>query len=393
MPASTITPGSGAAPATPITSARLETSPSFAPNTTGRRIVLTRVSCGARGSGSSRGWRNQNSPRRAGTGAAELRCTSIGPCSGGPSTAGVGPMAPAGSCRLDPFAPGALRHTSCHGLWRPWVRCATVPHGIERLFCSVPSLPEEPMLTAPPSSADEAIAALLASPDFAPLVAAHRELEPRPPRHAPWPSAVDPRLVDALRRRGVEALYTHQAAAYEAAAARRNFVVVTPTASGKTLCYNLPVLDAVAKRRGSPGALPVPHQGAGGRPAGRAARTGGGGGTRAQDPHLRRRHAGEHPQRRSRRRPGRDHQPGHAPRRDPSSSHQVVQALREPALRRDRRAAHLPRPVRQPRRERGAPAAAHLRALRRGPDLHLRQRHHRQPPRARRSGCSRRPSI
>jgi DEAD/DEAH box helicase domain-containing protein len=108
-------------------------------------------------------------------------------------------------------------------------------------------LVEEPMLTAPPSNADQAIAMLLADPRLAPLIAAHRELEPRPPRHAPWPKGVDGRIVDALHGRGVEALYTHQAAAYEAASARRNFVVVTPTASGKTLCYNLPVLDAVAR--------------------------------------------------------------------------------------------------------------------------------------------------
>ncbi|HEX6129209.1 MAG TPA: DEAD/DEAH box helicase [Candidatus Limnocylindria bacterium] len=103
------------------------------------------------------------------------------------------------------------------------------------------------MLTAPPSNADEAIAALLASGEFAPLVAAHRIMEPRPPRHAPWPKGIDPRLVQALRGRGIEALYTHQAAAYEAASHGRNAVVVTPTASGKTLCYNLPVLDAVAR--------------------------------------------------------------------------------------------------------------------------------------------------
>ncbi len=102
------------------------------------------------------------------------------------------------------------------------------------------------MLTAPPGSADEAIAALLASPELAPLVAAHRVIEPRAPRHAPWPAGVEPRLVDALRGRGIEAPYTHQAAAYGAAAAGRNVVVVTPTASGKTLCYNLPVLGAVA---------------------------------------------------------------------------------------------------------------------------------------------------
>src|SRR5690242_6095915 len=50
-------------------------------------------------------------------------------------------------------------------------------------------------------------------------------------------------LVDALRRRGIERLYSHQADAYHAARSGRHLVVVTPTASGKTLCYNLPVLQ------------------------------------------------------------------------------------------------------------------------------------------------------
>jgi DEAD/DEAH box helicase domain-containing protein len=103
------------------------------------------------------------------------------------------------------------------------------------------------MLLERPGSPEMAIATLLADPAIAPLIAAHRELEPRPPRHTPWPADVDPRLVTALRSRGIEALYTHQAAAFEHAAGGRNLVVVTPTASGKTLCYNLPVLDAIAK--------------------------------------------------------------------------------------------------------------------------------------------------
>ncbi|MGH2429457.1 MAG: DEAD/DEAH box helicase [Candidatus Limnocylindria bacterium] len=102
------------------------------------------------------------------------------------------------------------------------------------------------MLTARPTSSDEAIAGLLADPALQPMVAAHRVLEPLPPRHAPWPDGIDPGLVTALRERGIEAPYTHQAAAFAAASAGRNVVVVTPTASGKTLCYNLPVLDAVA---------------------------------------------------------------------------------------------------------------------------------------------------
>ena len=103
------------------------------------------------------------------------------------------------------------------------------------------------MLTDRPTTATDAIEALLADSALQPLVAAHRVLEPRPPRHAPWPEGLDPRLTRALRSRGVEALYTHQAQALDAIRAGRNVCVVTPTASGKTLCYNLPVLDAVAR--------------------------------------------------------------------------------------------------------------------------------------------------
>ena len=60
---------------------------------------------------------------------------------------------------------------------------------------------------------------------------------------APLPSDLKPDLAAALRTRGVERLYCHQAEAYAAVRAGRHLVVVTPTASGKTLCYNLPVLQ------------------------------------------------------------------------------------------------------------------------------------------------------
>jgi len=103
------------------------------------------------------------------------------------------------------------------------------------------------MLANRPATAEEAIEALLADPWLESLTAAHRVIEPRPPRHAPWPDDLDPRLVTALRSRGVEALWTHQAHALASVRNRENAVVVTPTASGKTLCYNLPVLDAIAR--------------------------------------------------------------------------------------------------------------------------------------------------
>ena len=57
------------------------------------------------------------------------------------------------------------------------------------------------------------------------------------------PADLRPELVAALARRGVERLYSHQAEAYDAVRRGRHLVVVTPTASGKTLCYNLPVLQ------------------------------------------------------------------------------------------------------------------------------------------------------
>src|SRR5881628_522677 len=65
---------------------------------------------------------------------------------------------------------------------------------------------------------------------------------------APLPSDLRPELAAALRRRGVERLYSHQAEAYDAVKRGRHLVVVTPTASGKTLCYNLPVLQRLLEQ-------------------------------------------------------------------------------------------------------------------------------------------------
>src|SRR6267154_3241027 len=62
-------------------------------------------------------------------------------------------------------------------------------------------------------------------------------------RFAPLPSDLRPDLIRALSTRGIERLYSHQADAYSAVRRGRHLVVVTPTASGKTLCYNLPVLQ------------------------------------------------------------------------------------------------------------------------------------------------------
>ena len=70
-------------------------------------------------------------------------------------------------------------------------------------------------------------------------------MEPVAAQVAPFPEALDGRLKHALESRGISELYTHQAEAIDHALAGRNAVVITPTASGKTLCYNAPVLHAI----------------------------------------------------------------------------------------------------------------------------------------------------
>lgn len=67
-------------------------------------------------------------------------------------------------------------------------------------------------------------------------------------KFAPLPADLKPELVAALSRRGIERLYSHQAEAYVAVRNGRHLVVVTPTASGKTLCYNLPVLQRLLEK-------------------------------------------------------------------------------------------------------------------------------------------------
>jgi DEAD/DEAH box helicase domain-containing protein len=86
---------------------------------------------------------------------------------------------------------------------------------------------------------------LLISKSTGPCITATRHFPARPPVWAPFPSGLDPRLVDALAARGIERLYCHQARTWELVEKGHNVVVVTPTASGKTLCYNLSALQTL----------------------------------------------------------------------------------------------------------------------------------------------------
>jgi len=91
----------------------------------------------------------------------------------------------------------------------------------------------------------DALERLRLDPGLMSNITAWERIPARPASYADFPPALDARLVDALRQVGASPLYTHQAAAVEAALAGENVVVVTGTASGKTLCYNLPVLQSM----------------------------------------------------------------------------------------------------------------------------------------------------
>jgi DEAD/DEAH box helicase domain-containing protein len=91
----------------------------------------------------------------------------------------------------------------------------------------------------------EALGALVARYRADEVLTAVRHIPAREAQFRAMPTWVRPELAAAYHAKGIEKLYTHQAAAAELAHGGKNFVVVTPTASGKTLCYNLPVLNAV----------------------------------------------------------------------------------------------------------------------------------------------------
>ncbi len=81
--------------------------------------------------------------------------------------------------------------------------------------------------------------------NFMANVTAWERLTARAARYAPFPAGLHPSLVSSLQSRGIPQLYSHQSQAITAAMRRENVVVVTGTASGKTLCYNLPVLNTL----------------------------------------------------------------------------------------------------------------------------------------------------
>ncbi len=82
-------------------------------------------------------------------------------------------------------------------------------------------------------------------------IRAIRRTPARPAEYGDFPDDLNPKLREVLAKRGIAKPYSHQAEAYERLATGANAVVVTPTASGKTLCYNLPVLNHLTAEPGA----------------------------------------------------------------------------------------------------------------------------------------------
>ena len=96
-------------------------------------------------------------------------------------------------------------------------------------------------------SLEQILDGLARDPEFSQMVTRWERIPPRRASYAEYPAWLDGRISATLRRRGILSLYSHQAEALETTHAGKHTVVVTPTASGKTLCYDLPVIDAIAK--------------------------------------------------------------------------------------------------------------------------------------------------
>jgi DEAD/DEAH box helicase domain-containing protein len=98
---------------------------------------------------------------------------------------------------------------------------------------------------------DQIVDVLQNDRNFMDCVSHWQEIPEQPAQYVSFPYNVDRRLIKALGKRGIEKPYVHQAEAIEKIISGENTVVVTPTASGKTLCYNVPVLNAILDKNES----------------------------------------------------------------------------------------------------------------------------------------------
>src|SRR3954447_2651665 len=96
-------------------------------------------------------------------------------------------------------------------------------------------------------SLQDLLSQLKVSDEFKENIVHWETIEEKKAKTIDFPESIHSSIKAALQRRGINSLYTHQREAYESVMERKSVVAVTPTASGKTLCYNLPVLDTIIR--------------------------------------------------------------------------------------------------------------------------------------------------
>ena len=92
---------------------------------------------------------------------------------------------------------------------------------------------------------------ITAQPAYSGQIAHIEHIPPREANYAELDKPLVASLQDCLNENGLLPLYTHQAEAVNNARRGRNVIIATSSASGKTLCYNIPVLEAISTERGS----------------------------------------------------------------------------------------------------------------------------------------------
>lgn len=94
-------------------------------------------------------------------------------------------------------------------------------------------------------TSDEFLAAIKKRHEYRNQIVHAERIPARPARYADLDTPLSPRIEESLKRLNISRLYSHQAAAISASLKGEHVIVVTPTASGKTLCYNVPVLESI----------------------------------------------------------------------------------------------------------------------------------------------------
>ncbi|HHU78720.1 MAG: DEAD/DEAH box helicase [Caldicoprobacterales bacterium] len=92
---------------------------------------------------------------------------------------------------------------------------------------------------------DQLVDQIRNSPDMMRNITYWKEIEPKEAKYGLFPAELRQELRNALKKKGINQLYSHQSKAVELSLKGHNIAVVTPTASGKTLCYNLPVINEI----------------------------------------------------------------------------------------------------------------------------------------------------